>query len=279
MLTFLCSTYSSPFSQALEVDVSSPLKICSLYSGSKGNCLFVGSERAKILIDAGKSARTLVAELCGIGESIEDIDAIFITHEHTDHVSALTTLSKYYHIPIYATVGCARALDRKYSGLYDCLVPQDAVFSEEIGDIVVSSFRTSHDSACSVGYKISHSSGFSAGLMTDTGIVTNAAAESLVGCDSVVLEANHDLDMLKNGPYPEYLKERVASRYGHLSNDVSARFAAYLAERGTGSFLLAHLSEENNLPHLALSTVLGSLGGYDCEVRVAEQGRAVYACK
>lgn len=256
--------------------MSVPLKICSLYSGSKGNCLFVGSERAKILIDAGKSARTLVSELSAIGESIEDVDAIFVTHEHTDHVSALVTLSKHYRIPIHATVGCARALDRKYNGLYDSLVPHDPAFCETVGDILVSSFRTSHDSACAVGYKFTHDSGFTAGLMTDTGIVTNAAAEALLGVEALVLESNHDIEMLKNGPYPEYLKDRVASRYGHLSNGLSARFAAYLAEHGTKSFLLAHLSEENNLPELALRTVTEALSDYECTVGVATQNGAVY---
>lgn len=251
--------------------MGAPIKICSLYSGSKGNCLFVGSERAKILIDAGKSARTLAKALADIGESIEEIDAIFITHEHTDHVSALGTLAKYYHIPIHATSGCARALDRKYSGLYDCLVPHSPVFEETIGDITVSSFRTSHDSACSVGYKFTTDSGFSAGIMTDSGIVTNSAAEALLGCRAVILEANHDLEMLKNGPYPYYLKERVASKLGHLSNTLSARFAAYLVDNGTESLLLAHLSEENNVPSLALATVCGALEGKKCAVAVAEQ--------
>ena len=252
-----------------------PLKICSLYSGSKGNCLFVGSERAKILIDAGKSARTLASELVGIGERIEDVDAIFITHEHTDHVSALGTLAKYYHIPIHATTGCARELDRKYDGLFECLVPHPPAFSETVGDITLSSFRTSHDSACAVGYKFTTDCGFSAGLMTDSGIVTNAAAAALAGCDAVVLEANHDAEMLKNGPYPYYLKERVASRFGHLSNELSARFAAYLAEQGTKAFLLAHLSPENNTPALALEAVSAALAGKDCRVSVARQDSAV----
>lgn len=255
--------------------MKAPLKICSLYSGSKGNCLFVGSERSKILIDAGKSAKALVAELSKIGERIEDIDAIFITHEHTDHVSALNTLSKHYHIPIHATTGCARELDRKYNALYDDLVFHNATFSEQVGDILVSSFRTSHDSACSVGYKFLHDTGFSAGIVTDTGIVTNASAEALSGCSAVVLEANHDPAMLKNGPYPEHLKDRVASRYGHLSNELSARFASYLAENGTKCFLLAHLSEENNLPELAYNTVSTALLGRDCTVSVACQNEII----
>ena len=251
--------------------MNTPLTIHSLYSGSKGNCLLVESERAKILIDAGKSARTLIAELTSLGKSIEDIDAIFITHEHTDHVSALATLSKRYHIPIHATAGCARALIRKVGDLYDCLIPHDPHFEIELYDILISSFRTSHDSACAVGYKFLHETDFAAGIVTDTGIITNATAEALLGCQAVVLEANHDIEMLKNGPYPEYLKDRVASKYGHLSNDLSARFAAYLAEHGTKSFLLAHLSEENNLPALALDTVKKALNGTDCTVSVASQ--------
>ncbi len=251
--------------------MNTPLTIHSLYSGSKGNCLLVESERSKILIDAGKSARTLVSELTRLGRRIEDIDAIFITHEHTDHVSALATLSKHYHIPIHATVGCARALERKIGDLCDCLVPHDPHFEVETYDILVSSFRTSHDSACAVGYKFLHETDFSAGIVTDTGIITNATADALLGCQAVVLEANHDLEMLKNGPYPDYLKDRVASKYGHLSNDLSARFAAYLAEHGTKSFLLAHLSEENNLPDLALDTVQKALAEYDSTVSVASQ--------
>ena len=246
-------------------------RIVSLYSGSGGNSTFIRIGDIALLIDAGKSARALCRALDEIGEDIENISAIFITHEHTDHVSALATLSKHYHIPIHATIGCARALERKIGDLYDCLVPHDPHFEVETYDILVTSFRTSHDSACAVGYKFSTDAGFSAGIVTDTGIVTNATAEALLGCNAVVLEANHDLEMLKNGPYPEYLKDRVASKYGHLSNDLSARFAAYLAEHGTKSFLLAHLSEENNLPELALSTVQKALLGSDCAVSVASQ--------
>lgn len=251
--------------------MSCPIKVCSLYSGSKGNCTLVKSERARILVDAGKSARTLACVLGSLGESIADVDAIFITHEHTDHVSALTTLSKHYHIPIHAPVGTVRALDRKYDGLFDCLVPHPAVFEEVVGDITVSSFRTSHDAAESVGYKFTAPSGFSVGIMTDTGIVTNAAAAALLGCHAVMLESNHDIGMLENGPYPDHLKARVASKYGHLSNDIAARFAAYLADGGTERFLLAHLSEENNTPALALDTVISALGDRNCTVKVAPQ--------
>lgn len=248
-----------------------PIKVCSLYSGSKGNCILVRSERARILVDAGKSARTLVYALASLGESIDNIDAIFITHEHTDHVSALSTLSKHHHIPIHAPTGTVRALDRKYDGLFDCLVPHAHVFEETVGDIAISSFKTSHDAANAVGYKFTAESGFSVGIMTDTGIVTNAAASALLGCSAVVLESNHDIGMLENGPYPDHLKARVASRLGHLSNDVAARFATYLADNGTEHFLLAHLSEENNAPSLALAAVSSALDGRECTIRVASQ--------
>ena len=246
-------------------------RIVSLYSGSKGNCVFVRGEHSRILIDAGKSAKALCTALEEIGESIEDVDAIFITHEHTDHVSALQTLSKRYRIPIHAAMGTARALDKKFDGLFECIVPHKPVFSEELYDFTVDSFRTSHDSASAVGYKITDADGFSVGIMTDTGIVTNAAAKALCGCYAVVLESNHDREMLANGPYPDHLKERVGGKLGHLSNDISAKFASYLSDNGTERFLLAHLSEENNTPSLALETASAALAGKTCSVLVADQ--------
>lgn len=252
------------------------IKICSLYSGSSGNCTLIKSENAKILIDAGKSAKALTIALKNIGEDIGSIDAIFITHEHIDHVSALNTLTKKYNIPIHATEGCARELSLRYEYARPCIVPHSAYFTEVVGDLTVSSFLTSHDSACPVGYKFTSYDGDTAGLMTDSGIVTNSAAESLSGCRAVVLEANHDLSMLKNGPYPHYLKERVASRFGHLSNSLSARFAEYLAENGTKSFLLAHLSAENNTPEIALSTLKSRVLRDGCVFTVASPNTQVF---
>lgn len=257
--------------------MSAPLKICSLYSGSTGNSLFVASENAKILIDAGKSAKALCAALDGIGESISDIDAIFVTHEHIDHVSALNVISKHYRIPIHATKPCADALRGRCKMIEEVLIGHSPLFCETVGNISVSSFLTSHDSACPVGYKFTTDDGFSAGIMTDSGIVTNSAAEALTGCHTVVLESNHDRDMLKNGPYPYHLKERVASRFGHLSNELSARFAAYLAENGTESFLLAHLSAENNTPDLALESARRALADKHCTVRAAKPSVSVFA--
>ena len=251
------------------------MKVYSLYSGSGGNCLYVEGEGARVLIDAGKSARTLTSSLADIGVCPSAIDGIFITHEHSDHVSALSTLSKKYGIPIHAPAQTAKELCKKGEHVLGCISSHEPIFSVSIGDLTVESFRTSHDSVCSVGYRIRSESGDSLGIMTDTGIVTNSAAAALVGCRRVVLEANHDIEMLKNGPYPYYLKERVASRFGHLSNDLSARFAAYLEAEGTEGFLLAHLSAENNTPELALATVGGALRSDRTTILAAKQDEMV----
>ena len=231
-------------------------RLVTLYSGSEGNCTFISSKNTCILVDAGKSARTLCAKLCEIGARIEDIDAIFITHEHTDHVSALETLSKKYHIPIHIMEGSAEKFDRQPdAAVHSCLKRHTTVFCEAVGDIKVSAFRTPHDSRMSVGYRIeiSDSDGDShiLGVATDIGYVSEAVREGLSGCEAVVLESNHDEQMLTDGPYPYDLKQRIRSKRGHLSNHDSAQLAAELAHSGTRGFILAHLSRENNMPDLA----------------------------
>ena len=248
--------------------MSERFKICSLYSGSSGNSLYVESREARILIDAGKSARALRLALDEIGVSIESIDAIFITHEHIDHTSALSTVSKKYGIPIHATDGCAMELSARSESVRPFIISHPPVYEVTVGDLTVSSFLISHDAACPVGYKFTAEGFEAAGVMTDTGIVTNSAAAALCGCRDIVLESNHDRQMLADGPYPYSLKERVGSRFGHLSNELSARFSAYLAENGAKSFLLAHLSGENNTPKIALAAHEPT-ADRGCSVRVA----------
>ncbi len=252
------------------------LKICSLYSGSAGNCIYVESPEARILIDAGKSAKTLSDTLLTIGSDIKTIDAIFITHEHVDHVSAVATLVKKHHIPVHAVAGCANAILEKCDCAQECIVPHDPKYSVKVKDMTVSSFLVSHDSACCVGYKVVTDGGDSFGLMTDTGIVTNSAAEALTGCRAAMIESNHDLDMLVNGSYPQDRKDRVGSRFGHICNDIAARFAVYLAEHGTENFILAHISPNNNTPELALSTTTRALEGKNCTVKVSSQEFSVF---
>lgn len=237
-------------------------KICCLYSGSKGNCTYIEINGQKLLIDAGKSAKSLVSALSQISVTPDEIDAIFITHEHSDHISALRTLSHKHKIPIHIMLESAK----KFQGLCDealcsCLCIHDKPdYSVTLGDVTVSAFPTPHDSHASVGYRIS-SGEINIAYATDIGYVTDKIRDSLTGCKYVVLESNHDTEMLRVGPYPYELKERISSKYGHLSNTECAALAAYLCERGTRGFMLAHLSEENNTPELAYNETYSALGG------------------
>ena len=257
-------------------DKSPDYKICSLYSGSSGNCTYIAAGRSRILIDAGKSARSLSLALKSIGSDISEIDAIFITHEHTDHVSALETLSKKHHIPIHATMGCAGVISRPGTATSSCVIPHPPLFTVELDGITVSSFLTSHDSRCPVGYKIVTEGGTSLGVVTDTGIVTRSTAEALTGCRAAVIECNHDKRLLATGPYPLHLKERISSSKGHLSNEACATFVAYLAEKGTKSFILAHLSAENNTKKSALDTVRRAVSDSRVSIAVSDPDSPVF---
>ena len=248
-------------------------RIYTLYSGSGGNSTYVETESARILIDAGKNAKALCSALCGIGADIEKIDAIFITHEHTDHISALEIISKRHAIPIHIMSKSALKIDRYCDSFASkCLIRHDDVFNVDVNGLKVSSFKTPHDSLMSVGYKIEFSDEdgeHTIGIATDIGYVTKGIADSLVGCEAVVFESNHDIEMLKNGSYPYDLKKRIASKQGHLSNKESAAFAAYLAQNGTRAFLLAHLSEENNTPDIAFDEYASTIADPDIFIGTA----------
>ena len=249
-------------------------RIVSLYSGSGGNSTFIRVGGDAILIDAGKSARALCRALTDIGEDIENIKAIFITHEHTDHVSALEVIAKKHALPIHITSVSAERFDERSTPC--CLLrmmTHGVEFCEQVGELQVRSFRTPHDSRMSVGYRIEFFDGEqnrAVGFATDIGYISDEIRENLRGCEAVVLESNHDLDMLMTGPYPRDLKLRVASKRGHLSNRECADFAIELAESGTRGILLAHLSKENNEPTLALEESERALGGLGVCVRVAD---------
>lgn len=247
-------------------------KVYTLYSGSKGNSVYIEAAGTRILIDAGKNARSLCSALSAIGSDISSIQAIFITHEHCDHVSALEVISKKYSIPIHITAKSAEKIDRCSEFASKCLVKHEDLYAQTVGEIKVRSFRTPHDSLMSVGYRIDFcdSQGeHSIGVATDIGYVTREICDALFGCESVVIESNHDEDMLKCGRYPYELKKRILSNRGHLSNRASAQFAAYLAGNGTKSFLLAHLSEENNTPDTALDEYTSVIADPSVSVVVA----------
>jgi len=239
------------------------LRIISLYSGSGGNATLVSTKTSTILIDAGKSARSLTAAIERVGLDVDKIDAIFITHEHTDHISALTVLEKKHPIPVHMTeMSAKRANIQKDSPLWQHTVVHPPRFSVELDGISVSSFCTSHDSAMSVGYRVQVGD-FLFGIATDTGYVTDDMKNGLLGCDAVLIESNHDEEMLLTGPYPPELKKRILSRTGHLSNKDCAALASELAKSGTKRFALGHLSEENNTPEMATKTVGSALLGFE----------------
>ncbi len=235
--------------------------------------MYIRMADTAILIDAGKSARALCNALKAIGTDMKEIRAIFVTHDHHDHVSALEVLSKKYEIPIHMTDRSASLYDwYPDSPIHARLVRHGPVFSEQVGELRVSSFLTPHDSRMSVGYRVEcegEAEISCVGVATDIGYVTEEIRKGLLGCDAVVLESNHDVDMLRNGPYPYDLKQRILSKRGHLSNHDSALFSAELAGKGTRAFLLAHLSEENNEPTLALEETERAISDAGVRIMIA----------
>ena len=249
--------------------------ITALYSGSKGNSVLIESANAKILIDAGKSARALCSALCEVGTSIDEIDAIFITHEHRDHISALETLLKHHKIPVHiAEASAKKMLSKGFVDLEETIFLHTPIFSVEIGDMSIKSFPTPHDSECSVGYTIKIGEK-TIGYATDIGFVSEEIRGALTGCESVVIECNHDVEKLMNGPYPYDLKLRIRSNRGHLSNTDCSSFVADLCFVGTKNVLLAHLSEENNDIDLAFDEVWSAIADDSINLKIAEQNRTV----
>lgn len=236
------------------------MEFATLASGSTGNCYLVTADGTSILIDAGISLRRITAALKSLGTDMCDVSAVLVTHEHKDHIGALPMLAKYCHIPIYATDGTADAIADSCPQASGDLRRIQTGEELHFGTMTVRAFRTSHDSAQSVGYQITHE-GRRLVFMTDTGVVTPQAVRAARGCEAAVLEANHDVNMLRYGPYTYALKQRIFSQQGHLSNDDCGAFAAWLAGEGTKRIVLAHLSKENNSPRAALETVGAALTG------------------
>lgn len=254
------------------------LTLHTLASGSEGNCLLLSDGITHLLVDAGISARRTISALSQLGLSADDLSAILITHEHSDHICGLRTLLKHHAIPLYASSPTARQLSYRIAGIEPVLHSVDTTEQFSVGTLHVQVFATSHDAAGSVDYRVDSDSG-SVGILTDTGYVTESAATALRGVDLLVLESNHDVEWLRSGPYPLYLKERILGRQGHLSNDCAADFAVQMAERGTQEIVLAHLSKENNSPARALDTVKRALGvnGFSIPVSIAPRSELSHA--
>ena len=235
------------------------MRFVSLASGSKGNCYYLASEAGALLIDCGISLKRLEAGIRQQQGSMAALSGIFITHEHRDHISGLGPLLRRYHLPCYGTPATLDALEERVVGKIDrsLLHPllEEAI---EIADLTVRWTRTSHDAADPVSYQI-HAKDKKIGMLTDCGRLSDDNLAALEDSDLLLLEANHDRQMLADGPYPLSLKRRIASDHGHLSNDSCALALPELIGSRTQHVVLAHLSEKNNLPDRAFHTVYDQL--------------------
>ncbi len=229
------------------------LKFCSLYSGSSGNCQYIKTENATIIVDAGLSGKRIQQEIVNIGEDPKKIDAIFITHEHIDHIQGAGIMSRRLNIPIYANEKTWEAMSPCIGDIksHNIKILDDNV---QIGDLTVKAFDISHDSVHPVGYNIFYKNK-KISIVTDTGCVNETITNSIMDSDLLLVESNHDEDMVLIGPYPWPLKRRVLGEFGHMSNDTAGHLIAKIIKKGTEIVLLGHLSKENNFPELAYKTV------------------------
>ncbi len=237
-------------------------RVCQLFSGSQGNATYIGTNTTGILVDAGVSAKRITDRLNELDISLDSIKAIFITHEHIDHVKGLRVFAKKNNIDIYATPLTLEELEHggHLNGDFNAYRVDSTI---ELDDFKVSSFHTSHDSADSCGYRIELSDDRKIAVCTDLGYVSDTVRQGIYGCDLVVLESNHDVGMLKaNINYPEHLKRRILGVGGHLSNVDCSREMPNLIKNGTTRIILSHLSRENNTPFIALRTTVTELENF-----------------
>ena len=232
------------------------LTVTTLASGSSGNCILVSHGGTHLLVDAGISCRRIKAALAALGLTPGELTAVLITHEHSDHISGLATLLKYYHLPVYCSHGTARQLAYRIAFLDEVLRPFTPGEAFQLGGLTVTPFSTLHDAADPVGYTFADGV-HKAAIVTDLGVVTSAVESFVRGAELLVAEANHDPDLLLDGPYPPYLKQRILGDHGHLSN---AACAELVRRSGAQTVILAHLSAENNRPALALQAVRAAVG-------------------
>ena len=249
------------------------MKISVLASGSAGNSTYIETDNHKILLDAGLSEKKLSARLASIGRDLQDLDALFVTHEHSDHVQGIGPLVRKHNIPLYTTEGTLRKIKSRI-GRIPSWVP---IRSEEpvlIGDMMVEPYATPHDAEESVAFVIRHGD-IKIGHATDLGTVTPFVREKLKKSTALLVEANHDIEMLDVGPYPWPLKQRIKSSVGHLSNEACGELLADANHDGLRLVVLMHLSETNNLAELATLTAEQALGERASHIKrvLAQQDR------
>ena len=234
-------------------------RFCPLFSSSSGNSIYIGGSDGGILIDAGVSARQLTQALARLEIPVDSIRAILVTHEHSDHVKGLRVMAKNHCLPVFTSHGTAEKL--RGSGIADGSfdLKEIACRPFEAAGMRITPFPLPHDCAEGFGYAVELPDGRRAAVATDLGQMTAEILAAINGCDLVLLESNHDYAMLRTGPYPLYLKQRILSKYGHLSNEGCAQTVPELLKGGTTRFFLGHLSRQNNTPQLAHRSALATL--------------------
>lgn len=247
------------------------LKFCSLYSGSSGNSSLIQSKDINILVDAGVSGKKIIDALASINIDIENISAILITHEHSDHTQSIATLSKKYNIPVYANKKTWDAMSDKKAKISEnniCYFNNNKSFT--LNDITVLPFDIPHDAANPCGFSISDNES-KVSIATDIGHMTNSILDNIKDSNFLLLEANYEPDVLKCSSYPFHLKQRIASPIGHLSNIEAGKTINYLADFGVKNIMLGHLSNENNFPELAYKSVLEQINDKSLNLSVANR--------
>lgn len=253
-------------------NASASLCICMLSSGSRGNAIYVASGQTAVLIDAGISGVQLERRMKQQGLLPESLDALVVSHEHTDHVAGVGVMARRYNLPVYITKETRKASEIKLGCINDfrgfscgtCFTVKDLVFRP---------FSTSHDAADPAGFTIENKAG-KIGIATDLGIATAMVRRHLTGCDLLVLEANHDVGMLEKGPYPWPTKQRIKSRTGHLSNEAARELLMQVIDRRLKQVILAHISQTNNTPEKALSVVAARLNRHKPAFSTASQDKS-----
>ena len=250
------------------------MNFCSLYSGSSGNCLFVETNSTKILVDCGTSGKKVCDGLKSIDKNIEDIDAIIVTHEHSDHVQSLGMISQKYNIPVYANFETWEAMPiqaKKVDNSNKKIFENNQNF--EIGNLLIHPFSTPHDAANPCGFNI-YSDNKKISIATDLGHMEDIILENLKGSTFALLEANYDPEILKVSRYPFLLKQRISGPKGHLSNEMAGLTIAKLIKNDLKKVLLGHLSKENNFPELAYQTVAEELMNQNIDMNEISLGVA-----
>jgi len=247
--------------------------VCPLFSGSEGNSIYIENNGVSFLVDIGRSCKQIEKSIIQNGFNPEKIEYILITHEHVDHIRGLRTFAKKYNSKIYASEGTIKELEKKQildeKIRYECI----NLSGTKIGETEINPFEISHDCAQGYGYSILFDdSKVKISVCSDLGIISDNILNSISDSNLVVIESNHDIEMLKKGPYPFFLKKRILSDIGHLSNESCAKLLPKLASNGTKRFILYHLSSNNNTPEIAYESSdfsLKSNGIYNCELYVA----------